>query len=335
MKFLVTGGTGFIGRRLVERLLERQDAVVALVHRDPVGLPDNVQIVRGDLLDADAAAKVCQGCDGVFHLAAKISFRAADAAQLLRVNRDGTARILDAARKTGVRRVVAASSATTIGRSSDPQTPLDESSQPNEALLSKNAYLKSKWEMEAVCRQAARAGQEVVIVNPTTVYGAGDHRMNSGTLVRQVATSRWMPVPPGGSNVVDVDDVVEGMLAAFARGRPGERYILGGHNFTFLAICRKIADAVGRHPRFFVLPFWMRLPAVLAAYGISRVTKNQVLTPQNVSDTFAFKYFSSERAARELGWRAARSFEETIRHAWAFYRESGLIPSVLVSDRRA
>ena len=170
----------------------------------------------------------------------------------------------------------------------------------------------------------AARDQNVVIVNPTTVYGPGDWSLNSGTLVLQVAHSRVLPVPPGGSNVVDVDDVVSGILAAGEGGQSGRRYVLGGANLTFGAIVSTIAGVVGRRPLRVPLPRWMRGPMAAVAWLGSRLAGGRFLTPQIISDLFAFKYYSSARAREELGWEAHCPFREAVERAWVFYREAGL-----------
>lgn len=324
MNVFVTGATGYIGQHVVALLAARGDAVRALVRAEGAALPPGVEGIRGDLSDETSLARGAEGCAAAVHLAAMVSFRPADAERLLAVNAEGTRRFLAAARRAGVRRAVVASSACTVGLSRHPEDVLDEESPLDERLLAHNVYLRSKVLAERHARDAAAAGFHVSIVNPTTVYGPGDARLNSGTLVLGVARRAWLPSPPGGSNVVDVSDVAEGIVAALARGAAGRRYILGGENLPFRRILETIAVAVGRRPVFVPLPRWGRLPAGLAMRLAARVSGNRLLTPQIIEDTFLFKYFSSARAARELGWRAKRPFAETAAAAWRYYQEVGL-----------
>jgi dihydroflavonol-4-reductase len=336
MRAFVTGASGFIGRRLVQRLVRSGADVTALMRRvchcsassaSTAGRPANVTVARGALEDGpEKLAEAMAGHDVVFHLAALVSFNPRQLPELLRVNGDGTQAVLSAAGKASVGRTVVVSSACTIGLSCEPDRVLDEETPFDPRLETRNPYLRSKRLAEAHAVEAAHAGQWVTTVNPTTVYGSGDHSVNSGSLVRQVAQARALPVPPGGSNVVDIDDVVAGILAAAQRGRSGARYILGGENLGFGEIIDRIVSVVGRRPLLIPLPSVARLPMAAAAWFVHRLTGSRLITPQIIADTFAYKYYSSRRAESELGWRAERDFTSTLSAAWAYYQREGLIP---------
>lgn len=323
MRAFVTGATGFIGRRLVARLHGEGVEVIALVRNERHGLPQEVRIVRGDILSPDSFGEWGAGCDRLYHLAALITFDPRQREELLRVNGQGTSNVLTVARRWNVERSVVVSSACTMGLCYAQDGLQDEDSVPPEELAQSNPYLASKLATERMAMTAAR-DQSVMVVNPTTVYGPGDRTLNSGTLVLKIARSIVVPVPPGGSNVVDVDDVVEGILAAGERGQSGRRYILGGENLPFAQIFTTIARAVGRHPLPIPVPSWMRGPMAGAARVAGRLTGNRFLTPQIVGDLFAFKYYSNKRAQQELNWTPRYSFQESVARAWHFYRQEGL-----------
>lgn len=323
MKAFVTGATGFIGRRLVARLHGEGVEVIALVRNERHGLPESIRVIRGDVLAPDSIGESGLGCDRLYHLSALITFDPRRRDELLRVNGQGTANILTAACRWKVERSVVVSSACTVGMSYAKDHLLDEDSPLVGGLTKSNPYLESKLFTERAAMAAALV-QPVVIVNPTTVYGPGDWTLNSGTLVVRMAKSFVMPVPPGGSNVVDVDDVVEGILAAGERGQSGRRYILGGENLAFAQIFSTIASVVGHHPRLVPLPGWICGPMAGAAWVAGRLVSSRFLTPQIVSDMFAFKYYSCVRAKQELGWTPRYSFQESVERAWAFYRREGL-----------
>lgn len=316
---LVTGATGFIGSRLVERLLAQGDEVVALARNK-----GDRNLFVGDVTRPDTLGDAGRGCSRLYHLAGLVSFDPRRADDLLRVNGQGTANILAAAQRWGIERSVVVSSAITLGVSDTPGKLLDEDAAPAPREIRRNPYLASKLAAEAAARVAADA-HHVVIVNPTTVYGPGDRTLNSGTLIAKIARSRLVPVPPGGGNVVDVDDVAAGIIAAGERGASGRRYVLGGANLSFAEIFAAIAEAVGRRPRWLPLPKAARWPMAAAAWLGGRLTGNRFLTPQIVGDLFRFKHYSSARAERELGWEATRPFRESVERAWAFYRQEGLL----------
>lgn len=323
MKVLITGATGFIGRRLAARLQRDGVEVIALVRDSQHGLPEGVRPVYGDILSPESLADYGQGCDRLFHLAALITFDPRKRRELIKVNSEGTAFILEAARRWKVKRSVVLSSACTIGLSYTPHHIMAEDSPLPEGLIEANPYMESKILAEREAISAARE-QEVVVVNPTTVYGPGDWRLNSGSLVLMIAGSVVLPVPPGGGNVVDVDDVVEGIVAAGERGKSGHRYIIGAENLKFQQIFKIIAKAVGRSPVRIPIPGCMRMPVSVVAGLAGQMFGGRFLTPQIVSDLFAFKFYSSARAQQELGWSPRYTFQESVERAWAFYCQKGL-----------
>ena len=326
MKVFVTGATGFLGRRLVQRLLVDGHQVTALVRSAAATLPGEVEVVRGDLMDPSAYRKAGEGSERLYHLAAKITFDPACLEELLKVNGEGTRHVLEVAADWGVERAVVVSSACTLGLSCDPEKILDEESPLDPRLIERNPYLASKLACERQATAAADRGKgTVVVVNPTTVYGPGDETLNSGTLVQKVAQGMALPVPPGGSNVVDVDDVIEGILRAGERGRSGRRYVLGGENLHFREIFATIAEVVGRRPVFVPVPGISRPFFGLAAWGLGKFTGSRFLTPQIVEDLFAFKFYSSRRAEEELKWRPAHGFGSSVRRAWEYYQDRGLL----------
>jgi len=323
MRALVTGATGFIGGRLVDRLLKDGHDVIALVRAREDSLPDKVKIVKGDITDSSTFQSSIMACDRLYHLAAKITFDTRRLDELLRVNGAGTREVLKAASRAHIRRSVVVSSACTLGLSYSENHALDETAGLDEELASENPYMASKAEAEREAVKAAKE-MEVTIVNPTTVYGAGDRTLNSGAMIKQVAHSRIIPAPPGGSNVVDVDDVVEGIIAAGERGRSGLRYTLGGENLLFTDIIKGIGGVVGHTPLIVPVPGYLRGAMAFSAGVFGRLANSRFITPQIIGDMFAYKYYSSERAEQELGWRAKRPFKQSVAMAWRFYKDNGL-----------
>jgi dihydroflavonol-4-reductase len=333
MKALVTGATGFVGRRLAKRLLNEGVEVYALSRDHRERLPKEVRPVVGDILSPDLLAASGLRVDRVYHLAALITFDPRRRDELLRVNGEGTANVLGAARRCGAESTVVVSSACTIGLSRNRNVSLDEDSPFPDQLARANPYLESKLVCEQVA-SASSSSQKVVIVNPTTIYGRGDYTLNSGTLVLKVARAKVLPVPPGGSNVVDVDDVVEGILAAGEKGRSGRRYILGGANLTFAEIFATVARIVNARPALVPLPHLLREPMAMAAKLAGCLSRDRFVTSQIVRDLFVFKYYSSFRAGQELNWSATRTFDQSIEAAWDFYAEQGFVKKTAVTNEK-
>jgi len=325
----ITGGSGFLGRAVLDLLLEREWSVTALGHENMQPLKKRpVTVIPGDLRDVDLLARAMQGSNAVFHLAAVVSFKHADRDWLQEVNVQGTINVLKAARSTGVQRAVVTSSACTLGTRPAPEI-VDETTPCLPEWRRHNVYLDSKAAQEEAALQFTRLGLETVIVNPTTVFGPGDRTMNSGTIIKVVKNSWVVPVPPGGTSGVDVADVAEGHLAAFEKGRPGERYVLTSENITFAQLYETIADVLGRRPLFVPLPKMTRplLELAVGMYGriSALVGRNETLvTPQIVGDTFEYKWYSSRKAQIELGWKPRYLPSQSVERALRFYRDKGL-----------
>ncbi len=266
MKALVTGGTGFVGSH-VARALTAEGHTVRVLHRPSSKLAalDGVpfESALGDILDADSLRAACEGCDWVFHVAAVADYWRSSREEILDANVRGTERVLAAAKAAGVQRVVFTSSAAAVGLRDDGQ-PSAEGELFNQSPA-RFPYGYSKALAEVVCREAAAAGQEVVIVNPVVVIGPGDLNRISGELILSVAQlGPAMPVPPGGVAMVDVRDVARWHVRAAERGRSGERYILGSVNVRHADLFARIARIANvSRPRFpvpaLILPLLGRL----------------------------------------------------------------------------
>jgi dihydroflavonol-4-reductase len=326
MKALVTGGTGFVGSHVV-RELTAQGWAVRVLHRESSkrdaldGL--TFESALGGLGDLDALRRACEGCDRVFHIAAVADYWRADHSAMFEANVKGTANVLQAARETGVSRVVFTSSAAAVGITSD-GTPADESLAFN-LTPQQMPYGYSKVLAEQVVADAVRGGQHVVTVNPVVVLGPGDLNQISGSLVIEAAQrGRWMPVPGGGVAVVDVRDVARWHVAAAERGRSGERYLLGTENLTHAQLFARIAAAAGTPRPVLHLPDFA---AQLASTGVSLGQRLGLRLPVDalqIKLSTRLIYFDFSKAWSELGPPQV-SIRDSIRDAYAWYAERGLI----------
>jgi dihydroflavonol-4-reductase len=261
MKALVTGATGFVGAHMVRALTEAGHTVRAL-HRQSskmdalAGL--TYESALGDVTDLDSLRAASEGCDWVFHVAAVADYWRADVQHMIHVNVEGTRRLLQAARETGVQRVVFTSSVAALGfHPNRPSTESDPFNLPPDRF----PYGFSKAQAEKVVAEAVQAGQEVVTVNPSVVMGPGDLNVISGGFVLNIKRLQWgVPVPPGGVGVIDVRDVARMQIAAAEEGRVGERYILCTDNYKYADWFGLIADVVGVACPGFPLPRWSLAP---------------------------------------------------------------------------
>jgi len=307
MRALVTGANGFLGSAVVRALLADGTAVRALVRRrsdrrNLLGL--DVEVVEGDLTDRDSLRKAARGCDAVFQVAADYRLWVADSAPMYRANVDGSVNVLEAAAEAGAARLVYTSSVAVLGINKD-GTPADETT-PVTLEDMVGHYKRSKFLAEqAVRKRAAELGFPAVTVNPSTPIGPRDVKPTpTGRILLDAAAGRMPAFVDTGLNLVHVDDVAAGHLAALKRGAPGERYILGGDDYTLEQILRLVAEHVGRRPSTIRLPHWSVYPLAVAAEGIARVTKREPrVTLDGVRMSTKHMYFSSRKAQRELDYR--------------------------------
>lgn len=307
MRALVTGANGFLGSAVVRALLADDVAVRAFARagsdrRNLAGL--DVEIATGDLTDRDSLNRAAEGCSAVFHVAADYRLWVADPKPMYRANVEGSVNVLEAAVTAGAQRMVYTSSVAVLGINKD-RTPADEET-PVTVDDMIGHYKRSKFLAEqAVRRRAHELGFPVVTVNPSTPIGPRDIKPTpTGRILLDAAAGRMPAFVDTGLNLVDVDDVARGHLAAFELGKPGERYVLGGDDFTLQRILELVAEHVGRRPSTIRLPHWSVYPLAVAAEGFARFTKREPrVTLDGVRMSTKHMYFSSGKAQRELGYR--------------------------------
>ncbi len=323
MKALVTGGRGFIGSHVVDALADA-GAEVRVHDASPVnGARPDVEHVVGDILDEAALTRAMAGCDAVFHLAALYTYSPKDADTMLRINVDGTRTLLAAARKAEVPRVVHTSSCSTCGPAAGRLA--DERDSPPAWEL-KVAYKRTKVASERVALDAAAAGQDVVVVNPTVPVGPRDRRPTpTGQMVADVASGKIRAfVGTTALNVVDVRDVARGHVLAHERGRAGERYLLGGENLSLGDVFAIAARHAGRPAPRVRVPYGLVFGAAWAAHHAGRAIGREprLLVLDEVRQARMPAVFSIEKARTELGY-SWRSADEALRDAVAALGDGG------------
>jgi dihydroflavonol-4-reductase len=307
MLAFITGATGFLGSH-VACVLANNGADLRLLVRQTSNLK-NIQnlkadLVTGDLRDPASLEKGIAECDVVFHVAADYRLWVRDPEEMYRSNVEGTRAILEAARKNGVRRVVYTSSVATMGFTSNGQS-ADENSPVSLGNMI-GPYKRSKFMAEQVAIEAARGGQDVVIVNPSTPVGKGDIKPTpSGRIIVDFLKKKFPAYVDTGLNLVDATECARGHIGALEKGRSGERYILGGENLTLKQILDKLAAITG-------LPS----PKVRVPYAVALATGvvDEIVTgrirgrePRATIDAVRMgrkkMFVSSAKAERELGWK--------------------------------
>lgn len=304
MRAFVTGGTGFIGANVVRALLARGLKVRALVRpgadlRNLEGL--DIELAQGDVRDASSVRRAMEGCELVFHVAALYSFWVRPRSLIYEVNVDGTRNVLQAALELGAERVVYTSSVAALGLREDGR-PADEDT-PVDPKVIVGDYKKSKYLAQQVALAYAKKGLPVVIVNPTFPVGPYDIKPTpTGQVIRDFLDRRMPAYLETGMNVVAAADVAEGHLLAAERGRPGEKYILGGENLTMRELLETLAEITGLPAPKVRLPYWPILALSYLNAGICRLTGGTPrMTPDTVRMSRHYMFFSPRKAVEELG----------------------------------
>jgi len=261
----------------------------------------------------------------VFHAAAWMGGNE-QAGRQYAVTVEGTRNVLQAARKTGVRRVIHTSSVAALG------IPDTYGKHQETQLINENhawnyrpdyyPYGYAKYLAEQEVQKAVAQGLDVVIVNPTLVFGPGDIYRQSSSIVTQVAEKRVSVAVEGGINSVHITDVVEGHLAAMVCGKNGQRYILGGENLTFLQMIQMIAQETGVPGPSMVLPTWL----VRSLSGPARLLQaflDLPVSPELLRMAGYCFFYDLHKAERELGLTQRRSAKDAIAETYQWFKQTG------------
>jgi dihydroflavonol-4-reductase len=307
----ITGASGFIGGYLVSRYLAAGFPVRAISRpaRDSGSRGDitqqPLQTTCVDLLDPRSLRGAFEDCALVIHAAVSYSGSASTAVGD-HPNVVMAASVVEESRKSGVRRLVHLSTTAAIGISTDPRKPADESQPFNLDGLGL-IYATSKLEAEKLVLAANGPELETVVANPGFTFGVSGSRYRGGEVIERVLRTRFVVCTKGGLSIVHVNDLVEGISRVAEVGRPGERYILSGENISFERIAEVVVMVYGLRRTIVVLPDLVRNTHGTLARLVSRGVE------PNLSFTrdFAYRYFSSAKAAEQLQY-AARPFSDIV-----------------------
>jgi dihydroflavonol-4-reductase len=318
-KTLVTGATGFIGSHVAHALHKRGDELRLTVR--PTSSTEAIddldcERITCDVGDRRSVRRAVKGVDRVFHAAGVTSLRPLDTERLFAVNVEGTKVVLEECLRAEMERVVYTSSAAALGPAGPART-ADETQLFTAGELG-IPYVNSVHEAEVEAMRLCAKGLPLVCVNPTVTFGAGDVHVTSTRLVRSFILGRMPVYTEGAANVVDVRDVARGHLLADRKGEVGERYILGGRNFTYDRLFADLSRISGVEPP-------VRVPSQLAAAMAALVGGDRGLWPLTPDEVQAARHwwtYRTTKAKRDLGWRA-RPHEETLEAtvSWHLERE--------------
>jgi len=327
MKILLTGATGFLGRRVTAFLAERGHELRVL-HRPQSRVeaiaPFASSFVEGVVTDPLAVTRAADGMDAIVHMAADLSHWKRHRDRIFRTNVTGTRVVAEAAKTAGVPRLLHVSSVAAVGYA-DAGSAVTENS-PNNFVPLRLVYHESKRLAEEEAFDAIRYGVAVVVVNPGVLYGPRDLTHPFGHTMLELAAGRIPGHPTGGVSVTDVDDAASGIVAALERGRSGERYLLTGHNMSYREIFAEQARAVGVEYRGRAIPAALLRAAAHIFELRARVTGGEPrLTPDNAKIAPLNMWYDCSKATRELGYRY-RPLSDTMERMVRAYKEQHLLP---------
>jgi dihydroflavonol-4-reductase len=311
---LVTGGCGFVGRHLVRALAERGERVRVLDPADLPPLPAEVEHVRGSILNEADVRQAMAGVRRVYHLAAIAHLWRPDKGDFARINTRGTQVMLACARTTPIERMVYCSTESILLPKPHRRSgPIDGTAPPPLEDMP-GPYTRSKHLAERAALEAADAGLDVVIVNPTVPVGPGDDNMTPpAAMIEMFLEGRSPAYLDCLLNLVDVRDVAAGLVLAGDRGRPGVRYVLGGENLRLAEILRLVEEVSGRPMPRRTVPAPVALAAAFVSEWIAdRITKRTpAANVEGVRLALRSTPFDSRRAREELGY-APRPVREAL-----------------------
>lgn len=322
-KALVTGATGLIGNGIARQLVEAGHSVTVLA-RDPERavrvLPEGIQILRGDVTDADSVGRAVAGAEWVFHAAGMPEQWQADPGVFDRVNRQGTRNVLEAALAAGVRRVMYTSTMDVFAKGPDGRI-TEASVDPNPKHT---AYELSKQAAEREAEALRARGLDVVHLNPAAVYGPSPVHVSLNSFLLQVLQRKAPLLPPGGVSVAYVDEVARAHLVAAERGRSGERYLLADEHVSM----RELAAAMLREAGMDRVPPTAPAALLKLLAAVSEpLARTFRFTPLVARGPLTFVLWNAQvdaaKARRELGY-APLPLAEGLRRTLESFRQQGL-----------
>jgi dihydroflavonol-4-reductase len=330
---LVTGATGFVGSAIAAALRDSGYRVRVLVRAasSRINIHPDDAVAIGDICDRDSVAAALQGVRYVIHAAADYRLWAADPSEIVRTNVEGTRIVMEEALRAGVERIVYTSSVATIDLQAG--VPADETHLlPEDRAI--GAYKQSKVISERLVDHMVRtAGLPAVIVNPSTPIGPRDIKPTpTGRIIVEAARGAMPGFVDTGLNLVHVDDVAAGHLAALRSGAIGERYILGGENVYLRVMLAEIARVAGNRPPRLRFPVAAIYPIAVGAELWSRISgREPFVTRDGLRLARYHMFFDDAKARRELGY-TSRPYQQGITDAIAWFRDAGYLDRAGIKD---
>ncbi|HLO91262.1 MAG TPA: NAD-dependent epimerase/dehydratase family protein [Lentimicrobium sp.] len=309
MNIFISGATGYIGSRLAMQLAQSGHTIHAL-YRDErkaaVIKHQNIRLFRGDILDLSSLAEAMYGCDQAYHTAAYAKVWQKDYMQIYRQNVEGSVKVVKAAINCGVRRIVCTSTGGVLGPSLNGDACSETTKLPDSYFID---YECSKRIMEESLMALSGNGTDIIIVSPTRVYGPGVLSDSNGVtrIIQKYRKGNWRIIPGNGKSVgnyVYIDDVVTGHISAMEKGRPGDKYILGGEDIDYDGFFRQLAEVTGQKHYMIHIPVPLSEFIASMLLLIARLSgTSPLITPALVRKYYHNWSVSSNKAKQELNYQ--------------------------------
>ncbi|MBA3675047.1 MAG: NAD-dependent epimerase/dehydratase family protein [Chitinophagaceae bacterium] len=317
---LVTGGSGLVGSELISQLLEKGNKIKAIYNSTPLTIQHkDVTLIKCNILDTEGLEEVMQGVTQLFHCAAIVSFSPKNKDQLLKINVEGTANVVNAALDAGIKKMVHVSSIAALGRIRENQTVTEEMNWTEES--SNSLYGKSKYLGELEVWRGIGEGLEAVIVNPSLIFGGGDWNKGSSEIFKS-AYDEFPWYTEGVTGVVDVKDVVRAMILLMDSEISRERFILNAENLSYREIFNRIATCFGKKiPHKKVTPLLASIVWRWEALKSMFSGKNALVTKETTRTALAKVYFDNSKILKALPDFQFTSINETIKNTCATLKQ--------------
>ena len=323
---LVLGAAGFIGGHIAKKAQNVGWKVYGFRRNSSsIGHLQNQDItwIEGDLDDFSSLKAAMSGMDYVFHAAGyyptdnnprKISQQISYAVEQMK-------NVVRATREAGVKRLIYTSALSTIGLPPKTKNLLaDERDFYKPGTLPDNGYYEVKCAMENIALEAARVGYDIVVLNPTTVFGPGDVHLRTGEILLMIAKGKARVLPPGTINIIDVRDAAAAHINAARIGKTGERYILGGANYSIPEAAAIIANIAGAKPPSLTLPDWVLNYYIRLADFLPFIP----YAPFHLKAYRHWQGYNTNKAEKELNLQS-RFLEETVRDSLRWFSHRGIL----------
>ncbi len=324
MKIAVTGASGHVGTNLCEMLIQQGHQLKALVYQDLKGLENlPIEFIRGDVTREEDLVTLCRNCEIVIHLAAYISLRKKDP-NCGRINADGCVNLINAAKKTGIRKIIHFSSIHAYN-----QEPFNETLDETRSLClnSSISYNQSKARGQKLMMESSTRDLEIIILNPTAIIGPVDYTPSHfGHALLRFYRGQNPGLIPGGYNWVDVRDVCLATINAIEYGTGGASYLISGSWQSLKTVVNDIWKLGGHAPPRLELPIFLAQIGMPILNFHSYISKKPPLFTYVALDTIknSHRNISNEKARQVLKYNP-RSFDVTLYDTIKWFQDNKYI----------